>query len=203
MNGGGSWPRFTDSTRCAVDTSLRRTLGDALEWLASRGIPCALIGGLAVSFRGQPRLTVDVDLVIRADVADALELARTLSDTPFEPLFADVDEVVTAAFILPLRHRETGIRLDVAVGMSGFEHDVIGRATAVDVCGRSVPVAAVEDLLVMKALAGRPQDEEDIRGLVATCGDTIDWHRCLAVAEALGSAVDIDIAGRLRSARRG
>ena len=87
--------------------------------------------------------------------------------------------------------------------MSGFEHDVIGRATVVDVGGRSVPVASVEDLLVMKALAGRPQDEEDIRGLVAAGGDTIDWDRCLAVAEALGSAVDIDIAGRLRSARRG
>ena len=64
-----------------------------------------------------------------------------------------------------------------------------------------VPVVSVEDLLVMKALAGRPQDDLDIRGLVAAQRDTIDWSRCLALAEALGAAIDLDIAGHLRTAR--
>jgi len=55
----------------------------------------------------------------------------------------------------------------------------------------------------MKALAGRPQDDQDIRGLVAAQRDAIDWTRCLAAAEALGAAVDVDMAGRLRTARDG
>lgn len=64
-------------------------------------------------------------------------------------------------------------------------------------------MVSVEDLLVMKALAGRPQDDQDIRGLVAAQRDAIDWTRCLAAAEALGAAVDVDMAGRLRTARDG
>jgi hypothetical protein len=118
-----------------VDAVLQQTLVDAASMLEARGIPFAVIGGLAVSFRGQPRMTIDVDLVIQADVDATLQLVKTLEDTPFAPLFADVEQVVTTAFILPLRHRRTGVRLDVAIGMSGFEQDAVRRATTVDVGG--------------------------------------------------------------------
>ena len=184
-----------------MDARLWPTLADAIAMLESHGLRGALIGGLAVSLRGQPRMTVDVDLVIEAGVDDALRLITTLPGTPFEPLFPGVEEVVASAFILPLRHRSTGIRVDLAIGMSGFEREAIGRATRIAVGAGSVPVVTVEDLLVMKALAGRPQDEADIRGLVDLHRESIDWNRCLATATALGSAIDIDIAGRLRAAR--
>lgn len=186
-----------------MDARLWPTLADAVAMLDSRGLPAALIGGLAVSLRGQPRMTVDVDLVVLADVDAALQLVRSLTETPFEPLFAGVEEVVTTAFILPLRHRSTGIRVDLAIGMSGFEREAIRRATRLVVGAGSVPVVTVEDLLIMKALAGRPQDEGDIRGLVELNRDTLDWNRCLATATALGAAIDIDIASRLRAARDG
>ncbi len=184
-----------------MDARLWPTLADALSMLEASGLPGALIGGLAVSLRGQPRMTVDVDLVVQADIDDALRLIRTLPETPFEPLFPGVEDVVTTAFILPLRHRSTGIRVDLALGMSGFERDSIGRATRIPIGAGSVPVVAVEDLLVMKALAGRPQDEADIRGLVDLHRESIDWKHCLATASALGAAIDVDIASRLRAAR--
>ncbi len=184
-----------------MEPALWPTLADAAQVLETRGIRFALIGGLAVSLRGQPRMTVDVDLVILADVDQALRLAQELSSTPFEPLFPGVEEVVARSFILPLRHRATGIRVDVAIGMSGFEQQAVSRATKVTIGDVRVPVVVVEDLLVMKALAGRPQDEQDIRGLVAAQRDAIDWPACLDIAEQLGAAIDVDIAGRLRTAR--
>jgi hypothetical protein len=64
-------------------------------------------------------------------------------------------------------------------------------------------VVSIEDLLVMKALAGRPQDDEDIRGLVAARRGAINWPACLSLTERLGAAIDVDIAGRLRAARAG
>jgi len=184
-----------------MEPALWPTLADAAQVLETHGIRFALIGGLAVSLRGQPRMTVDVDLVILADIDQALRLAQELSSTPFEPLFPGVEEVVARSFILPLRHRATGIRVDVAIGMSGFERQAVSRATKVTIGDVRVPVVAVEDLLVMKALAGRPQDEQDIRGLVAAQRGAIDWPACLDVAEKLGAAIDVDIAGRLRTAR--
>ena len=184
-----------------LNAGLWSTLADAIAMLESRGIACAVIGGLAVSLRGQPRMTVDVDLVMAADVEDALRLARELPGTPFEPLFTGVEEVINAAYILPLRHRTTGIRVDLAIGMSGFERDAIERARTLVIADTTAPVVTVEDLLVMKALAGRPQDEQDIRGIVDLHGERIDWTACLTTAKALGKAVDIDIADRLESAR--
>jgi hypothetical protein len=53
----------------------------------------------------------------------------------------------------------------------------------------------------MKALAGCPQDEADIRGLRDLHRESIDWKHCLATASALGAAIDVDIASRLRAAR--
>lgn len=184
-----------------MDTRLRQTLIDAVDALESRGIACALIGGLAVSLRGQPRMTLDVDLVIHAEIADALGLVGDLSQTAFMPLFPGVEDVVKKAFILPLRHRTTGIRVDLAIGMSGFERHAIERATRMTVGVSAIPVVTVEDLLVMKALAGRPQDDEDIHGIVALHGESIDWKGCLETAVKLGHAIDVDIAGRLEAAR--
>lgn len=184
-----------------MDARLWPTLADAIRLLESRGVPCAVIGGLAVSLRGLPRMTVDVDLVIHADVEDGLRLARDLPSTPFAPLFEGVEEVVTSAFILPLRHRVTGVRVDLAIGMSGFERDAVRRAMPVVVGEVTVPVVSVEDLLVMKALAARPQDEADIRGLIDVQRDKIDWRRCLTTARMLGDALDVEIVGRLVAAR--
>lgn len=184
-----------------MDARLWPTLADAVRLLDGRGIRCAVIGGLAVSLRGLPRMTVDVGLVIQADLDDALRLVRDLPSTPFMPLFDGVEEVVTSAFILPLRHRVMGVRVDIAIGMSGFERDAVSRATPVVVGEVTIPVVTVEDLLVMKALAARPQDESDIRGLIDVQNDAIDWIHCLATARSLGAAIDVDIAGRLVAAR--
>ena len=184
-----------------MEAALWPTLADAVSLLAARGLRSALIGGLAVSLRGQPRMTVDVDLVVLATVDEALRLVADLATTPFDPLFPGVEEVVAKAFILPLRHRQTLIRVDLAIGMSGFEQEAVARATPIMIGAASIPVVSIEDLLVMKALAGRPQDDEDIRGLVAARQSTIDWPACLTLAERLGGAIDTDIAGRLRSAR--
>ena len=186
-----------------MEAALWPTLADAMSLLSARGLRAALIGGLAVSLRGQPRMTVDVNVVVLATADEALRLVADLATTPFDPLFPGVEEVVARSFILPLRHRKTGIRVDLAIGMSGFEQEAVDRATPIMIGAASIPVVSIEDLLVMKALAGRPQDDEDIRGLVAARRGAIDWPACLSLAERLGAAIDVDIAGRLRAARAG
>ncbi|MGB6041767.1 MAG: DUF6036 family nucleotidyltransferase, partial [Pirellulales bacterium] len=173
-----------------MNDPLSRVLADAVDLLEQRGLAYALIGGFASSLRGQPRVTADVDMVIAADVDGALQLLGTLDDTPFEPLFEDTEDVVRRAFILPLRHRATGVKLDLAVGLSGFERQTMDRANVIDVAGRSVSVATAEDLIVMKALAGRPHDDQDIRGMIVAQGEHLDWQYCLAIASDLGEAVD-------------
>ena len=59
-------------------------------------------------------------------------------------MFDEVAEVVERSFILPLRHRTTGIKVDIALGLSGFERSLIDRAEPVDIAGRLY--AEVRDL---------------------------------------------------------
>jgi hypothetical protein len=180
---------------------LQATLHDAVDFLKKAGIPYALIGGLAVSVRGQPRVTADVDMVILADVPQSLRLLSSLHATAFKPLFDGAAEVVEKAFILPLRHRITNVKLDLALGLSGFEQQAIARAGLMDFGGYPVAVASSEDLLIMKILAGRPQDDQDVRGLITAQGEQLDWDYCLRVAGALGEALDQDLVGRVSKLR--
>jgi hypothetical protein len=76
---------------------------------------------MAASLRGQPRTTADVALVVAADASRALDLLGRLDQSVFRPLFGNVADVVQRSYILPLRHRVTGIKVDMALGLSGFE----------------------------------------------------------------------------------
>ena len=185
-----------------MNAPLRITLTDAVGFLESQSVAYALIGGLAISVRAQPRATVDVDLVIAADVDRALALVDALEGSTLAPLFDNVTQVVETAFILPLRHRQTNVKVDVAIGLSGFERQAIARAQPMPLADSTVSVATAEDLLIMKAMAGRPQDEQDMRGIMIARGDELDWDYCLSMAEKLGEAVGQDLLARLRALRR-
>jgi hypothetical protein len=147
-----------------MNEALRDTLVEAASFLESERLDYALIGGLAVSLRGQPRVTADVDMVVALDVERAVGLTRVLDQTAFRPFFDGVEEVVERAFILPLRHRTTNVRVDLAIGASGFERQTVARAERLEIAGARIPVATAEDLLIMKTIAGRPQDAQDIQG---------------------------------------
>jgi hypothetical protein len=186
-----------------VNEPLRTTLADAVSFLEAQQIAHALIGGLAVSLRGQPRVTADVDLVIAADVQRALSLAGALEGTNFRPLFDGVEEVIEQAFILPLRHRQTNVKVDLALGLSGFEQQAVIRAESMQVAGSTISVATTEDLIIFKILAGRPQDEQDLQGLVVAQAENIDWDYCLKIAADLGEAIGQPLVSRVNDLRTG
>ena len=185
-----------------MERALSDTLIAASQWLQAEEVPHALIGGLAASLRGQPRVTADVDLVIGVDVSTALNLLSKLGTTSFQPLFDRADEIVQRAFILPLRHRDTQIKVDMAIGLSGFEQQVISRATPLEIAGTSISVATAEDLLLMKLIAGRPQDDQDIRGIVTAQGALLDWPYCEQTAEKLSEVLGQDLMSRLRQLKQ-
>lgn len=181
-----------------VKETLQTVLLEIGDFLQSQELPHALIGGLAASLRGRTRVTEDADFVVVCSVDRALELAETLDGQPFELLFPEVEEVIRRSFILPLRHRETGIVVDLAIGVSGLEQQVVSRATPVTIGNRQFPVATAEDLILMKMIAGRPQDDQDVRGIVSISQDSLDWDYCLRVAEQLEQAVGIDMVEKIR-----
>jgi hypothetical protein len=69
--------------------------------------------------------------------------------------------------VLLLRHTGSGIDVDVIFGGLPFERAAVEKSAAHHIGSLQVRLPRVEDLLVMKAIARRPKDVEDIRGLLA------------------------------------
>ena len=179
------------------------TLADLDDWLRAQGVSYAVIGGIATTVRGEPRFTADVDVVVGIDLDRALQLLDSLISSPFRPLFTDVADVVKKAFILPIRHISSGIRVDMAIGMTGFERQLIARATEATIGGRSIPVATAEDLILLKVLAGRPRDVDDVSRIVLRQGPSLNWNYIMETGEQLQQAVDVDLVPQLRRFREG
>ncbi len=99
-------------------------------------------------------------------------------------------------------HRQTSVKVDLALGLTGFEQNAIRNATHVDFEGYSVRVVSAEDLILMKVLAGRPRDTDDVAKIVLRQGDALDWDYVLQTARALEQAIGHDLVSPLESLRR-
>lgn len=84
----------------------------------------------------------------------------------FPPRFPDAIDFAMLNRVLLLRVDKL-CDLDVSLGLPGYESEVMERAVSMDIGdGRLVTVISPEDLIIHKALAGRPRDAEDIQGIL-------------------------------------
>jgi predicted nucleotidyltransferase len=126
------------------------------------GIPYMIIGGQAVLLYGEPRLTKDIDVTLGADLTrlqDVLSAARDMKITPL----VDPTTFTRQTMVLPCSDPETGIRVDLIFSFSPFEQLAIGRARILRIGETDVCFASLEDLVVLKLIAGRARDLEDAR----------------------------------------
>jgi hypothetical protein len=138
-----------------------------MRWLDAAHAPSMVIGGVAASVLGRPRLTQDVDalaILPEKDWQGAVELGTHYG---ISPRIENAVEFAKRSRVLLLRHLPSGINIDVTLGGLPFEHDAVARCEHRDVGGVHLRLPRVEDLLVMKAIAHRPKDIEDLRGLLA------------------------------------
>lgn len=135
----------------------------------------ALVGGLAVSARTEPRFTRDADLaVVVADDQDAETLVRDLQTGGWRVVAAIEQNVAgrLAAVRLALAgENEGGAVVDLLFASSGIESEVVAAADRIEaVPGFTVPIATLGHLIALKVLARddrtRPQDRVDLAALL-------------------------------------
>ncbi len=157
---------------------LPRVLGGVLrevvEVLAAEGAPHMVIGGLAVGAHGRVRATKDVDLSVQADTETTSRIIQRIQALGFSARVHG--PTGPGAIVRFVRAGEDGISRWVDLLFSGtpFEDLAIRRASPVRLLGLDVPVASLEDLLVFKMLAGRPQDEADVIALLGQHAGRMD-----------------------------
>ena len=137
-----------------------------------------IVGGLAVVLHGHARLTVDLDLVLDLATGPSVRAVAALSDLGLRPRLpvtaADfADATIRQSWIVDRNlqvfslHDPDDPRREVdlfAEAPLPFE-DLYAASDLVDIGDMSVRVASIEDLIVMKVAAGRPQDLADVEAL--------------------------------------
>jgi len=153
---------------------------DVQAFFSSLGWRSTVIGGLAVQRWGEPRQTRDVDLALLTGLGgegafvDPI-LGRYRSRIPEARQFALEHRVV-------LIETSSGIPVDVSLAGLPFEARVIDRSGPFEVSdGMTFDTCSAEDLLVLKAFAGRVQDWLDIEGVIVRQGPRLD--RALVLEE--------------------
>ncbi|MCL5773755.1 MAG: nucleotidyltransferase [Firmicutes bacterium] len=134
--------------------------------LEKHGIPYMIIGGQAVLFYGNPRLTKDIDITLGINIDKASILVNALKDANLRIIPEDFEEFVKRTFVLPAKDEATGIRADFIFSFTPYENLAISRAKDVFIGGRAVKFASVEDVIIHKIFAGRARDLEDARSIL-------------------------------------
>lgn len=159
--------------------------------LSASHTPFALVGGLAVSARAEPRFTRDVDVLVAvADDDDAEALIRSLRDHGLVP-FALVEQVATGRLATARLRNDRNMICDLLFATTGIESRIVAAAMPMEVApGVRLPVASTEHLLAMKVLSsepGRPQDHMDLLALLATGPDMAAVRAALEAIQASGA----------------
>lgn len=134
-----------------------------LEKHNDRGV---IIGGIAVGLLGKPRYTADVDamfLLSTQDIPQFLESARAEN---IIPRVQNVEEFARKTRVLLLKHIPTNTEIDISLGVLLFEEEMVERGGVKSFANLSARLPTPEDLIIMKAIAHRPKDLEDIRTIV-------------------------------------
>ena len=170
-------------------THLNTLLGQIAVFLDQQHQPWALVGGLAVSVRTEPRFTRDVDLAVAVTDDHAAEtLIHRLHGAGFRVL-ATVEQEAThrlaTARLAQLDEPSQGIMLDLLFASSGIESEICAEAEPLEVFPTVlVPVARLHHLLVLKSLSrddrSRPQDAADLRQLIISAQATDLAAACTA-----------------------
>ena len=137
-----------------------RDLGLALRELELEPV---IVGGIAASLIAQPCQTRDIDALVIFDTSRAAELLRSLQQHGFRPRFSGMEEFAVAARLITIEHEQTGLPVDIALGCMPFEAELIQRSEEYAAGDVRIRLPSPEDLVVLKAIANRPKDQEDIR----------------------------------------
>jgi len=161
----------------------------------------ALIGGIAVSVRTEPRFTQDVDFAVAvADDNEADGVVYQLRSRGYEPCALMEQDYTDRTATVRLAVTGTDTIVDLLFASSGIEREIVAAATRVRVPGGiKAPVATTGHLIAMKALAGRDRDRLDLSNLIpaASAADLKQAREAVRLIKSRGFSRGEDVVANL------
>jgi hypothetical protein len=179
-------------SRQPIGSGLVRALADVASIVAAHQGRAAVIGGVAVIARGVPRLTRDIDIAVAGTDITSAALADELGLAGIHPRIADAVAFADENQVLLVKHAASGVEIDVSRAWLPFELEALKAAKDETLAGVRIAIAQPDDLIIFKAVAWRPIDQQDVERLLALHGERIDLERIRRHVKELGDALEID-----------
>ncbi|MEI8015622.1 MAG: hypothetical protein WCH20_12395 [Nitrospira sp.] len=162
----------------ASEPILVHALSDLVTEFNRRGVSYALAGGWAYSALVEPRATTDIDLLILLEQPSREHLQALVSalfdSTVIHPA-PMVFQGISIWRIVGIRSDQEVI-VDLLLADSEYLRTALARTRPVPFGALLVPILTLEDLVILKTLAGRLQDRADLEKIRAHQADLhIDW----------------------------
>jgi hypothetical protein len=140
---------------------LLKAAKEIAEFLEEKGISYAVIGGIAVQYWGEPRITHDVGITVLIPSEDLKSFIEELLSR-FQPRIENAKEFALKHRVILVKSTN-GVPVDISLGIPGYEEWALKRAVwaSFPEIGK-IRLINVEDLVIHKCVAGRPRDVEDI-----------------------------------------
>ena len=134
--------------------------------LSEEDIPYMVIGGQAVLYYGEPRLTEDIDITLGVGPEEYKKIKELVDKLSMNILVKNPEDFVKGTMVLPVMDKKTGIRVDFIFSFSVYEREAIKRAVDVKFNNHTVKFGSIEDIIIHKIVSGRPRDIEDVEKIM-------------------------------------
>jgi hypothetical protein len=128
----------------------------------------AILGGVAVTIYGVPRLTFDVDVNIVLSKDKLTEFFKRAHRIGFIPTVRSGIKLAKTAGVIPMKVKNGAPfkNCDFIIAENILEKLCVKRALTKNIRSSRIRIVTPEDLILHKLLSDRPRDIEDARGIL-------------------------------------
>lgn len=123
-----------------------------------------VVGGYALAFHGVPRVTGDLDLLVKPDHENAGRVLAALSEFDFASM-----QLTRADFTMPDNVVELGeppVRIDIMTGLTGLSWQEVAAGRVRSHYGRTpIDIIGKDGFVANKKALGRQQDLADLEAI--------------------------------------
>jgi predicted nucleotidyltransferase len=134
-----------------------------LKSLKENKVKFVIIGATAFPVHGYSRATLDIDIFIKPEKANAKRTWKALKQFGYDVAGLTVEELLTKKVLI----RQYRVETDIHPNVKGVTFEKIwGNKMKAKFGQTFVWFASLDDLITMKKAASRPQDIEDLKYLL-------------------------------------
>lgn len=175
------------------DQELKTFLAHTIHVLEHLKIPYMVVGGFAAIMYGEPRLTIDVDIVVDMNLSHVGPFLAAFPHPEYYASEEGIRDALARGYPFNVLHPTTGAKVDlIPLPADPFTRTAFERRQRLvyDEAGHSAMFISPEDIVLAKLLAFRWTSSEkhlrDARGILLIQWSQLDWPTLRRGAKDLG-----------------